>query len=123
MITKQDLDNARPWQLFEPQEPTVKQDGLVWALFSSDDFNPSVNLDRKLAELGLELFNGELKEPERDDEETDGDFDDHDACIAHLQDGGHLLYVPDVNHEADAVHSLETFDDPKYGRFYAVVPL
>lgn len=106
MITRSDLETAKPWQLFEGKAESPRP-GLEWALFEGD-WNFAESADDRMKGLGLRVPKS-FKSPQRDDAESEDDTDDTDAYLAFLQKGGALLCVPDSDEP-----------DEKYFRFVAV---
>lgn len=120
-VTKEDLERARPWQVFEGFAVSP-QPGLKWDLFGG--FSLPDTAEKEMEKRHLELFDPGAgpQEPCKDDEaHRDEDragtqVSDLDACLAYLRGGGVLLFVPDEGEEAKAAEGKEVV----CGRFVAV---
>jgi len=110
MVSRADIEGARPFQLFRngAEKPA---DGTRHVLISG---NVSLSEDglSKLRGLGVEPTDpDDPEEVQRDDEACQGtQADDVDACLAYIRLGGAVVFVPDCQ------------EDPRYGRYLAVRP-
>lgn len=113
MITKQMLEEAPAFTVFRGPAEDPKLDPGVWDLFSvSGHSELPTRVVRYLLDMGIQLAGAEgfWVHPEVDDEHnaaSGSKFDDFDAALAYLNEGGTLCKVPDTL-------------GSKYSRLYAV---
>ena len=118
MIARAMLEAAKPWQEFQGAAEKPRH-GTIWAMFEVDyPFCPDVSqVDRMLFEHDVVLTHHGYASPQIDDNAGYEERDpvkrpnDMDACLAHLQAGGALVFVPDYDRPNE-----------KHGRFIARKP-
>lgn len=121
-VTKEDLEKAVPWQVFQGPAVSPAVD-LKWDLFSGFALWDEV-ADSVAAAAGLRIVRdvaGEAQNPCKEDDYHYGDdsVSDYDACLAYLRSGGTLMFCPD---DEEQVRKFNEGKGRVYGRFVAVEP-